>query len=1231
MKLIFTLITTILLAASIFAQAPEKMSYQAVIRNSSEELVINTQIEMQISILQGWESGIAVYVETQTPTTNANGLVSIEIGEGTTSYDFSNIDWANGPYFIKTETDPTGGSIYTITGTSQFMSVPYALHAKTAENVTGNINEIDPIYTASEAANITNLDILNLSNLSGNNTGDQDISGIATNTTAISDEVTRATAAEGTNENGIAALELEQTTQNTAIAINTAKAGITEEQATIIANTSGINTGDQDISGIATNTTAISDEVTRATAAEGVIQADVDANQTASEAAAATLTTNIAAINTLADGNVYLGNASNQATEVTLTGDVTIDNAGVSTIGASKVVTGMIADGTILVGDLATDAVETAKIKDANVTTAKIADANVTNTKLDKTNIPLSGFGVATADVALGAKKLTGVADPTLAQDAATKKYVDDATTAINTLTDGTVYLGDGTNTAQEVTLTGDVTIDNAGVSTIGVDKIITTKIKDNNVTYAKIQSVTTDKVLGRISSGTGNVEEIGTTGTGDVVRANSPVLTGTVTANSISATTLSAANILGTLLTGSQPMITTVGTLTALNVSGTSTLTGNTTVGGTLGVTGVTTLSAQPILSTLTASLPVFSDGNKGLVSNTITGSGSVVMSASPTFTGTPTLPTGTIATTQTAGNNSTAIATTAYVDAATTAINTLADGTVYLGDGSNIAQEVTLTGDVTIDNAGVSTIGADKVVTAKILDANVTTAKIADANITDGKIATGIDAVKLADGSVTNTELQYINSLSSNAQTQIDAKTTDIATNVTAIALNTAKVTNVSTDLTITGTTGARVIVSSDGTDATIPIATTSESGVMSKTIFDEHVINNNKTGITSGQATAITDNATNIATNVTAIALNTAKNTNVSTNLTIAASTGARVIVSSDGTDATIPVATTEVSGVMSKATYDEHVVNNGKTGITSGQASEIATNTAKISYTDAAAVALNTAKNTNVSTNLTITGTTGARVIVSSDGTDATIPVATAAVSGVMSKATYDEHVVNNGKTGITAAQASAITANTSKNTYPAADATKLEGIAAGAEVNVQADWDQTSTTADDFIKNKPTIPATLTIGQSYQGGIIFWLDATGQHGLIAATADQSSGIRWDVSAAVTNAVRDGIGAGEFNTERIIANQGAGVRLGAYAAQICANYQGGSNYGDWYLPSKYELNLLYLQKVTVGSFTTNYYWSSTEYDNDNAWIQDFGLGGQYKVGQGNTLYVRAVRAF
>ena len=140
------------------AQTPGSMSYQAVIRNSSNQLVTNTQIGMQISILQGSASGSVVYSEIQTPTTNANGLISIAIG-GETGFD--DIDWATGPYFIKTETDPAGGTNYTISGTSQIMSVPYALHAKTAEHLTGTIMETDPVFVASPANTITGTDITN--------------------------------------------------------------------------------------------------------------------------------------------------------------------------------------------------------------------------------------------------------------------------------------------------------------------------------------------------------------------------------------------------------------------------------------------------------------------------------------------------------------------------------------------------------------------------------------------------------------------------------------------------------------------------------------------------------------------------------------------------------------------------------------------------------------------------------------------------------------------------------------------------------------------------------------------------------------------------------------------------------------------------------------------------------------------------------------------------------------
>jgi uncharacterized protein (TIGR02145 family) len=129
------IILALLLSRGILAQAPQKLSYQAVIRNGSDQLVANTQVGIRISILQGSIAGTAVYTETQTPNTNANGLVSIEIGgnEG-----FKNIDWANGPYFIQTETDPFGGTTYTIQGSSQILSVPFALNAKTAETADYN-------------------------------------------------------------------------------------------------------------------------------------------------------------------------------------------------------------------------------------------------------------------------------------------------------------------------------------------------------------------------------------------------------------------------------------------------------------------------------------------------------------------------------------------------------------------------------------------------------------------------------------------------------------------------------------------------------------------------------------------------------------------------------------------------------------------------------------------------------------------------------------------------------------------------------------------------------------------------------------------------------------------------------------------------------------------------------------------------------------------------------------
>ncbi len=169
MKAIPALITAILLMASGLlplltnAQAPNGISYQAVIRNSSENLVINQKVGMRISI-QKYKFGVPpsyqnIYIETHTPTTNDNGLVSLQIGKGTTvGGTFGDIDWGNGTYFIQTETDITGGTSYSITGRSQVLTVPYAFNAKTVENVQtdstidGKGNASEPLKIAQQAA-----------------------------------------------------------------------------------------------------------------------------------------------------------------------------------------------------------------------------------------------------------------------------------------------------------------------------------------------------------------------------------------------------------------------------------------------------------------------------------------------------------------------------------------------------------------------------------------------------------------------------------------------------------------------------------------------------------------------------------------------------------------------------------------------------------------------------------------------------------------------------------------------------------------------------------------------------------------------------------------------------------------------------------------------------------------------------------------------------------------------
>jgi hypothetical protein len=176
---------------------------------------------------------------------------------------------------------------------------------------------------------------------------------------------------------------------------------------------------------------------------------------------------------------------------------------------------------------------------------------------------------------------------------------------------------------------------------------------------------------------------------------------------------------------------------------------------------------------------------------------------------------------------------------------------------------------------------------------------------------------------------------------------------------------------------------------------------------------------------------------------------------------------------------------------------------------------------------------------------------------------------------------------------------------------------------------------TSKNCNETYNDSFWVSNTHYIGESYGGGIVFYVYDSGQHGLIAATSDQSTGIQWyNGTYRSTGTTGDGLNAGAMNTAMIVATQMADDQSGNFAAKVCADYSvtmGGVTYGDWYLPSIYELSLLYQQEVVVGGFGYSNYWSSSEYSAGLAWDQYFGDGVQYYDTKHAAISVRAVRAF
>jgi len=452
-----------------------------------------------------------------------------------------------------------------------------------------------------------------------------------------------------------------------------------------------------------------------------------------------------------------------------------------------------------------------------------------------------------------------------------------------------------------------------------------------------------------------------------------------------------------------------------------------------------------------------------------------------------------------------------------------------------------------------------------------------------------------------------------------------TDVAANTAKIGYTEAAVsanTDVATNTAKVGYTEAAVSANTDVAANTAKVGYT-EAAVSANT---DVAANTAKIGYTEAAVSANTD-----------VAANTAKvgytEAAVSANTDVAANT-AKI-----GYTEALVSANTDVAANTAKVGYTEAVVsantdveaNTAKVGYTEAAVSantDVAANTAKVGYTEALVSA-----NTDVAANTAKIGYTEAAVSANTDvaANTAKVGYTEAAVSA------NTDVAANTAKVGYTEAAVSAntdVAANTAKVGYTEALVSANTDVAANTakvgytEAAVSANTDVAANTLKVGL-------ITHAVGDSYGGGIVFFVYDGGQHGLIAATEDQSTGIRWHGGSDTnTRARADGIGAGLKNTAIIIANQGS-VDGDAFAATFCNEYSvtaDGVTYGDWYLPSKYELNLLYLQKDVVGSFPGRYYWSSTEYDANNAWRRDFYYGSQpndYKSSTNGS--VRAVRAF
>jgi hypothetical protein len=499
-------------------------------------------------------------------------------------------------------------------------------------------------------------------------------------------------------------------------------------------------------------------------------------------------------------------------------------------------------------------------------------------------------------------------------------------------------------------------------------------------------------------------------------------------------------------------------------------------------------------------------------------------------------------------------------------------------------------LSGDLT-GSASSPAIATGAINSAKILNGTITTVDLADASVTSDKIADGTIAnVDLANASVTDAKIANV------AGSKVTGNISGNAANVSGIVAVANGGTGASTLTGYLKGTGTSALSAS----ASIPVSDiTGAAPINSPTFTGTPSL---PTGTTATTQTS-TDNSTKLAT-------------------------------------------TAFVQQVSSAGVIDASTTEKGKlklAGDLTGSASSPTIATGAITSTKI----LNGTISTEDLANASITSDK------ISDGTITTIDLANAAITDAKIAAVAGSKVTGNitGNAGNVSGTVLVANGGTGVNTLAINQVllgngtNAIQTVAPGTSGNVLMSngttWISSSNTSDNNAH---------AIGESYGGGIIFYVYDGGKHGLIAATNDQSNDAKWDLSKGnETRAKANGIGAGIRNTTTIIISSEISQRKSSkdndwsfdsedFAAVICNEYSKSetansleTTYGDWYLPSKYELNLLYLKRSTVGNFADDKYWSSTESDKDKAWTINFSTSSNSPDDKTNKNRVRAIRNF